>query len=186
MNGVEGFPSRLSAEHRAIETLLRQLNRAATRAGAPDEEALRLLGSLRRLLSPHLVTEEAHLYPLARRCLATGDALADAAARSHAAIRRLLDRAEDDRLTAGGRRHATAVLVVLLRAHLRGEEERLFPALRARAAPPDLRTCERRMCESRARRPGAPLWGLPPGTGAIAALRDHVSGHDTFGDQRSP
>ncbi|MET8543973.1 hemerythrin domain-containing protein [Kitasatospora sp. NPDC004799] len=186
MNGAEGFPNRLSAEHRAVESLLHQLNRTATHAGAPDGEALRLLGSLRRLLTPHLLAEEDHLYPLARRCLTTGDALADAAARSHTAIRRLLDRAEDDRLTAGGRRHATAVLAVLLRAHLRGEEERLFPALRARAAPRDLRACERRMRESRARRPGAPLWGLPPGAGAIAALRDGVSGHDTSGPQQSP
>ncbi|MFJ9442455.1 hemerythrin domain-containing protein [Kitasatospora sp. NPDC101235] len=186
MNGAEGFPVRLSAEHRAIEALLRRLNRTTTRAGTPDEEALRLLGSLRRLLAPHLLAEEAHLYPLARRCLVAGDALADAADGSHAAIRRLLDRAQDGRLSAGGRRHATAVLVVLLRAHLRGEEERLFPALRARAAPRDLRTCERRMHEGRGRRPGAPLRGLPPGTGAIAALRDHVSGHDGSGHHHSP
>ncbi|MEV7184111.1 hemerythrin domain-containing protein [Kitasatospora sp. NPDC093102] len=185
MNAAEDFPSRLSAEHRAIEALLHRLNRTATRTGIPDEEALRLLGSLRRLLAPHLLTEEAHLYPLARRCLAAGDALADAAGSSHAAIRRLLDRAEDGRLSAGGRRHATAVLVVLLRAHLRGEEERLFPALRARAAPRDLRICERRMYEGRGRRPGAPLRGLPPRPGAIAARRDHVGGHDTSGHRHS-
>ncbi|WP_316528408.1 hemerythrin domain-containing protein [Kitasatospora brasiliensis] len=185
MNGVEGFPNRLSAEHRAIEALLRQLTRTTTGVG-DDSEALRLLGSLRRLLGPHLVVEETHLYPLARRRLTAGDALADAAGRSHATIRRLLDRAQDDRLYAGGRRHTVTVLAVLLRAHLRGEDERLFPALRARAAAEELRTCERRMREGWARQPGAPLWGLPPGTGAIAALRDHVSGHDTSGQQHSP
>ncbi|MFJ7906652.1 hemerythrin domain-containing protein [Kitasatospora sp. NPDC096204] len=186
MNGAEGFPARLSAEHRAIEALLRRLTRITDRAGAHDGEALQLLGSLRRLLSPHLLAEEAHLYPLARRRLPAGDALADAAGRSHTAIRRLLDRAQDERLSAGGRRHATAVLVVLLRTHLRGEDERLFPALRARAAAEELRSCERRMREGRARRPGARLWGLPPGTGAIASLRDDVSGHDTSGHRHSP
>lgn len=186
MNGTEGFPGRLSAEHRAIEVLLRRLTGTATRADGPEEEAVRLLDSLRELLHPHLLAEEAHLYPLARRCLITGDALAGAAARSHTAIRRLLDLAADDRLSADGRRRATAVLVVLLRSHLRGEDERLFPALRAHAEPEELRTCERRMREGWNRRSGAPLWGPPPGAGAIAALRDDVGGHDTSGRRHSP
>ncbi|MEU6234443.1 hemerythrin domain-containing protein, partial [Kitasatospora sp. NPDC047058] len=137
------------------------------------------------------VAEEAHLYPLARRCLPAGDALALAAGRTHAAIRRLLDRADDDRLSATERRRATAAVVIVLRAHLRGEEEQLFPALRARGAPEELRRCDRRMGEARSRQsgsqtPGAEVWGLPPGAGAIAALRGHVTGHNASGHRHSP
>ncbi|RKT19485.1 hemerythrin HHE cation binding domain-containing protein [Streptomyces sp. 1114.5] len=185
MNGAEGFPSRLCAEHRAIEALLRQLDRITTRRGT-DDEALRLLDALRRLLEPHLAAEEDHLYPLARRALPNGEALADAAVHTHTAIRRLLDRADDGRLTPTERRHAMSVLVVVVRSHLRGEEEQLFPALRVGGAPEDLRRCERRMREARAPRAGGPVWGLPPGAGAIAALRDGVSGHRTSGDRHSP
>ncbi|MFJ8622229.1 hemerythrin domain-containing protein [Kitasatospora sp. NPDC093550] len=185
MNGAEGFPSRLCAEHRAIEALLRQLDRITTRRGT-DDEALRLLDSLRLLLDPHLTAEEEHLYPLARRSLPNGEALADAAVRTHAAIRRLLDRADDGRLTPTERRHAVSVLVVVVRSHLRGEEEQLFPALRAGRPPEELRRCERRMREARAPRPDGPVWGLPPGAGAIAALRDDVSGHDTSRGRHSP
>ncbi|MFD0273451.1 hemerythrin domain-containing protein [Kitasatospora sp. NPDC127111] len=206
MNGAEGFPSRLFAEHRAIEALLRQLDGVAARGGTANggtagDEGVRLVALLRQLLEPHMVAEEAYLYPLVRRCLPAGAALAVAAGRTHAAIRRLLDRADDTRLSAAERRRATAAMVVVLRAHLRGEEEQLFPALRARGAPEELRRCDRRMGEARARRPGAQapgaqaagaqaagaeVWGLPPGAGAIAALRDHVTGHDTSGHRHSP
>ncbi|MFJ9770866.1 hemerythrin domain-containing protein [Kitasatospora sp. NPDC101157] len=197
MNAAEGFPSGLFAQHRAIEALLRQLDRVRTRGGLTDDEDLRLLAALRRLLLPHLAAEEEHLYPLARRCLPGGRALADAAGRTHASIRRLLDRADDHRLSVSGRRRATTVLLLVLRTHLRGEEEQLFPALRARARPDELRRCERRLREPRAGPPGSPgsvgaagsagsaVWGLPPGAGAITALRDHLTGHDSTG-QHSP
>ncbi|MFD0345224.1 hypothetical protein ACFQ0M_02330 [Kitasatospora aburaviensis] len=74
----------------------------------------------------------------------------------------------------------------MLRAHLRGEEERLFPALRARVAPEELRRCARRLREARPTGPDAPVWGLPPGTGAIAAVRDGLTGHDTARSRHSP
>ncbi|MFH9347704.1 hemerythrin domain-containing protein [Kitasatospora sp. NPDC017646] len=150
MNAAEGFPSGLFAQHRAIEALLRQLDGVRARDGATDDEDLRLLSALRRLLLPHLATEEEHLYPLARRCLPGGRALADAAGRTHASIRRLLDRTDDRRLSVAGRRRATAVLLLVLRTHLRGEEEQLLPALRSRARPDELRRCERRLGEPRA------------------------------------
>ncbi|MGW2374278.1 hypothetical protein [Kitasatospora sp. NPDC001683] len=70
----------------------------------------------------------------------------------------------------------------------RGDEEQLFPALRARARPDALRRCERRLREARAGPRGSrcpTVWGLPPGAGAITALRNHLAGHDTTG-QRSP
>ncbi|MEU4300685.1 hemerythrin domain-containing protein [Kitasatospora aureofaciens] len=194
MKAAEGFPSGLCAQHRAIEALLRQLDGVRTRGGTSDEEDLRLLAALRRLLLPHLAAEEEHLYPLARRYLPVGRALADAAGCTHASIRRLLDRADDCRLSVTGRRRATAVLLLVLRTHLRGEEEQLFPALRARARPDELRRCERRLREPRAGPPGATgpagpagpaVRGLPPGAGAITALRERLTGHDNSG-QHSP
>ncbi|MFJ9610572.1 hemerythrin domain-containing protein [Kitasatospora sp. NPDC101176] len=186
MDGADGFPGRLHTEHRAIEALLRRLDGERDRgAPAPDED-LHLLDALRRVLEPHLAAEDAHLYPLVRRCLPSGAALADAAATSHATIRRLLERATDGLLPAAGRRRAAASLSTVLRTHLRGEEERLFPALRARAAPRDLRRCGRGLSDGRRAGPDAPVWGLPPGTGAIAAVRDHLTGHDTSERGHSP
>ncbi|WP_195911350.1 hemerythrin domain-containing protein [Streptomyces kaniharaensis] len=186
MNGAEGFPSALRAEHRTMEALMRRLDCARAHGGPSPDEELRLLTSLRLLLDAHLAAEEDHLYPLVRRCLPSGGALADAAARTHATIRRLLDRATDTRLASLDRGRSAAALLVVLRAHLRGEEERLFPALRARVAPEELRRCSRRLRQARPPRPGEPVWELPPGTGAIAAVRDHLTGHDTSLRRDSP
>ncbi|GAA2823015.1 hemerythrin domain-containing protein [Kitasatospora sp. CM 4170] len=186
MHGAEGFPSELCAEHRAVEALLRRLDGERARGRPAAEEDLRLLHALRLLLAPHLTAEEVYLYPLVRRRLPAGGALADAAAHTHATIRGLLDRAVDERLSAPERGRATAALTVVLRAHLRGEEERLFPALRARVAPEELRRCARRLREARPTGPDAPVWGLPPGTGAIAAVRDGLTGHDTARSRHSP
>ncbi|MER7756368.1 hemerythrin domain-containing protein [Kitasatospora sp. NPDC097643] len=186
MNGAEGFPSGLCAEHRAVEAVLRRLDSARANGGPAPEEGLRLLCSLRRLLDVHLAAEEDHLYPLVRRRLPAGGALADAAVHTHATIRRLLERAADERLSSTEHRRCTAALLVVLRAHLRGEEERLFPALRARATAQELRRCARHLRGARAARPDAPVWGLPPGTGAIAAVRDHLTGHGTRERWHSP
>ncbi|MFI6151538.1 hemerythrin domain-containing protein [Kitasatospora sp. NPDC051170] len=178
MVGAENFPTRLYAEHRAIEAVLGRLD-----AGGPPLEDLRLLGCLQRLLIPHLAAEEEHLYPLVRRHLSAGGPLADVGAHTHATIRRLLEQALEAQTSPTGRR-ATAALLIVLRAHLHGEEQRLFPALRARAAPEELRRCERRLHAGRPEPPASPVWGLPPGTGAIAAVRDHLTGHDTSSQRR--
>lgn len=184
MNGPVAFPSELCAEHRAVEAVLRRLDGARSDGGpAPDDE-LRLLHALRELLERHLAVEEEHVYPLVRRYLPAGGALADAAVHTHATIRRLVERALDGRLPAAERHPATETLLVVLRAHLSGEEAQLFPALRLRAPSEELRRCSRRLREAPATHPPQPVWGLPPGAGAIASVRDHLTGHDSSQQRR--
>ncbi|WP_369185478.1 hemerythrin domain-containing protein [Streptomyces sp. Y1] len=186
MNGPEAFPSELCAEHRAMETVLRRLAGIRADSGPGPDDDLRLLHALRELLDRHHTVEEEYLHPLVRRYLPAGGALADAAVHTHTTIRLLTDRALDRRLPPGERHHAIDTLLLVLRAHLRGEEDRLFPALRLRAPAEELRRCSRRVREAPPRNPPRPVWGLPPGTGAIAAVRDHLTGHDSGENGRSP
>ncbi|MGA5820945.1 DUF6098 family protein [Kitasatospora sp. NPDC094028] len=186
MNGPEAFPSELCAEHRAVEALLRRLDAVRTDSGPAPDDDIRLLRSLRDLLDRHRSVEEEHVHPLVRRYLPAGGALADAAVHTHTTIRLLIDRALDRRVPADERHHATDTLLLVLRAHLRGAEDRLFPALRLRAPAEELRRCSRRVRETPPANPPRPVWGLPPGTGAIAAVRDHLTGHDSSQQGQSP
>lgn len=153
MDHTEGPLTELCTEHRSLDALLGRLDRA--RAGAGDRPGADgtavLLAELHTLLDAHRTTAEAHLHPLVRRYLPAGNSLADAAAHTHAAIGRLLAEAMDERFPAAHRDRCAAALLVVTRAHLRGEEERLLPALRGRTPPEELRRCAHRMGEERRR-----------------------------------
>lgn len=172
MNGPEEFPSELCAEHRAVETVLRRLDGTRTDDGPVPDDDTRLLEALRELLDRHLAIEEEHVHPLVRRYLPAGGAVADAAVHTHTTIRQLIDRALDGRLPVAERHHATDTLLVVLRAHLSGEENRLFPALLLRAPAEELRRCSRRVREAPPTTPPQPVWEPAEGAGTVAAVRD--------------
>ncbi|MER7705735.1 hemerythrin domain-containing protein [Kitasatospora sp. NPDC097605] len=186
MNGPEGLLCELSTAHRATEALLRRLDAVHARGEHAVTDGRRLLAELSRLLDEHLTAEETYFYPLVRHHLPAGQALADAAAHTHTTVRRLLARAMDERLPAADRTHCTGSLLVVLRAHLDGENERLFPLVRAAVPAAELRRCADRLAEARRSGPGSPVWGLPPGTGAIASVRDRFTGHDSADRPHSP
>jgi len=56
----------LGADHRCIEPLLEQSDRAFAALPATTETAAELISRLRALLAPHLASEETHLIPLLR------------------------------------------------------------------------------------------------------------------------
>ncbi|GAA1392611.1 hypothetical protein GCM10009639_24540 [Kitasatospora putterlickiae] len=186
MNGPEGLLCELSTAHRAVEALLRRLDAVHARGEHAVSDGHRVLAELDRVLDEHLTVEETYFHPLVRRHLPAGRALADAAVHTHTTVRRLLARAMDERLPAADRAHCTGALLVVLRAHLAGENERLFPLVRAAVPAAELRRCADRLAEARQDRPGSPVWGLPPGTGAIASVRDRFTGHDSANRPHSP
>ncbi|MFJ4095723.1 hemerythrin domain-containing protein [Kitasatospora sp. NPDC089913] len=186
MNGPDGLLGELCVEHRALEALLRRLDLVHARGEHAVADGGRLLTELAALLDEHTAVEEAYFYPLVVRHLPAGGALADAARHAHAAVRRLLARAADERLPASDRTRCTGSLLVLLRTHLRGENERLFPLVRAAVPAAELRRQGERLAEARPCGSGAPVWGLPPGTGAIAAVRDRLTGHNGADHQNTP
>ncbi|MFJ8436713.1 hemerythrin domain-containing protein [Kitasatospora sp. NPDC094019] len=186
MNGHDGLLGELCVEHRALEALLRRLDRVHARNGHAVVEDRRLLAELSALLDEHLTAEERYFYPLVARHLPAGRALADAARHTHATVRRLLSRAMDERLAADDRVRCTGSLLVLLRTHLNGEDERLFPLVRVAVPAAELRHRGGRLAASRPPCATAPVWGLPPGLGGIAAVRDRLTGHGVAGRQDSP
>ncbi|MFF8772605.1 hemerythrin domain-containing protein [Kitasatospora sp. NPDC015120] len=186
MNGPDGLLADLSTAHRAVEALLRRLDTVHARGEHAVADGHRLLAELDRLLDEHLTAEETYFYPLVGQYLPAGRALADAAAHTHTTVRRLLARAMDERLPAADRTHCTGALLVLLRAHLSGENERLFPLVRAAVPAAELRRCADRLAEARRTGPCSSVWGLPPGTGAIASLRERFTGHDSAHRPHSP
>lgn len=56
----------LDADHRQVDRLLEQGNRAFAQLPAALDAASEVITSLRTLLAPHLASEEAHLFPLLR------------------------------------------------------------------------------------------------------------------------
>ncbi len=186
MNSPDGLLGELCTEHRAMEALLRRLDLVHARGEHAVAEGRRLLVELRGLLDEHLAVEEAYFYPLVRRHVPAGGALTDAAVHTHVTVRRLLARAMDERLPAADRTHCTGSLLVVLRAHLGGESERLFPLVRAAVPAAELRRHGERLAAARPGGPCSPVWGLPPGTGAIAAVRDRLTGHDSADRSHSP
>ncbi|MFE6746300.1 hemerythrin domain-containing protein [Kitasatospora purpeofusca] len=186
MNGLDGLLGELCVEHRAVEALLRQLDLVHARGEDAVADGQRLLTELSTLLDEHLTVEEQYFYPLVVHNVPAGAALADSAVHTHATVRRLLSRAMDEGLSAGDRSRCTGALLVLLRTHLRGEDEQLFPLVRAAVPAAELRRRGESLAASRPAATGAPVWGLPPGTGAVAAVRDRLTGHGGPGRQDSP
>ncbi|MCX4683211.1 hemerythrin domain-containing protein [Kitasatospora purpeofusca] len=186
MNGLDGLLGELCVEHRAMEALLRRLDLVHARGEHAVAEGHRLLAEFSTLLDEHLAVEERYFYPLVVRHVPAGTALADAAVHTHTTVRRLLSRAMDERLSAADRTRCTGALLVLLRTHLRGEDEQLFPLVRAAVPAAELRHRGERLAAARPTGTGAPVWGLPPGTGAVAAVRDRLTGHGDAGRQDSP
>ncbi|MGW4895970.1 hemerythrin domain-containing protein [Kitasatospora sp. NPDC004240] len=186
MTTTGGLLGELCAEHRALEALMRRLDAVRVDRRLPASEHLRLLAQLREVLEAHLAAEDARLYPLVRRRVPGGQALADVAGHAHTAIAELARRAADPRADAVERDRATAALLVVLRAHLANEDERLFPALRMCVPARELAGTTAGPAAVGGPPRTAPVWGLPPGTGAIGAVRDRITGHDTTGRPDGP
>jgi hemerythrin superfamily protein len=114
---VAGFEL-LCSEHREVE---RQFSRYAD---SPDDTIAR---EICEKLTSHAAIEEKVLYPELRRMVDGGDDLADDAAAEHGMAKMIISRIYDS--PPDDLRPLVKELERVVTAHVRFEEERLFPAM---------------------------------------------------------
>ncbi|MFP5319249.1 MAG: hemerythrin domain-containing protein [Acidimicrobiia bacterium] len=133
--------------------------------------------------------EEQVLYPAIRRELGDGDALADHSIEDHQQVKEVLVRL--GRAGADGEEtpELLAELMANVREHVREEENKIFPAVRAAANPQALEALAQALNKAKQTAPTRPhpkAPSTPPGNviaGAPAALldkaRDKIAGRDS-------
>ena len=108
------------------------------RGGATGDEREELVREMTVELVKHSVAEEVHLYPLVRKVIDNGDALADSEIAEHAEVEQLLKDLE--KLDADDPAYAEKVDKVIddVSAHATEEETVLFPQLREKCSAEQL------------------------------------------------
>jgi hemerythrin superfamily protein len=114
---VNGFEV-LRAQHREVEALFGQY------AANPDDATAR---QVREKLTRHTELEERALYPELRRLVDNGDDFADEAEAEHALAKTIIARMYDS--PPEDVRPLMQELQRIVTAHVRTEEEQLFPAM---------------------------------------------------------
>jgi hemerythrin superfamily protein len=114
---VNGFEV-LTAQHREVEALFDRY------AGEPDDATARRICEM---LTRHTRLEEEALYPELRRLVDSGDDFADEAEAEHALAKTIIAHIYDS--PPDDLRPVVQELERTVRAHVRDEEERLFPAM---------------------------------------------------------
>lgn len=153
----------LEHDHRMVEQLFRDYEMAAS-----DTQRRGAVEILIRELSKHTALEELTVYPLARRLLPGTAAELDEHLDGHMDVKNLL--AALDGLPAGDGREPE--LVARLRKeverHIRGEEDRLLPALRDAVDPPALKELGHRLEQAKRKAPTRPHPHAPNRPPALA------------------
>ncbi|MET8080307.1 hemerythrin domain-containing protein [Streptomyces sp. NPDC005303] len=177
----------LIVDHREVDELFEQIANqaadAATRRALADQLTMELVR--------HSVAEEQHLYPAVRRYVDGGDDLADEEIADHGEIERLLKELEgcqpdDARFD---------MLIVQLRtsvtAHVRDEEDRLFPLLAEACSAEALDDLGEKVRAAKKTAPTRPHPAAPdtpplnkilaPGAGMVDRFRDMLTGRGKQG-----
>ncbi|MEU1127207.1 hemerythrin domain-containing protein [Streptomyces sp. NPDC005899] len=174
--------SELTTDHREVDSLFARIEEQP----AGDQRRRELADELTVELVRHSVAEEQYLYPAVRRYVDDGDDMADKEIEDHATIERLLKDLEGreagdaqfDTLVAQLKREVTA--------HVRDEEDRLFPLLAAACSPEALDELGDKIRQAKKTAPTRPHPSAPdkppadkllaPGAGLVDRARDLVSG----------
>jgi hemerythrin superfamily protein len=114
---VNGFEV-LTAQHREVEALFVRY------AGEPDDATARRICEM---VTRHTELEEQALYPELRRLVDSGDDFADQAEAEHALAKTIIARIYDS--PPDDLRPVVQELERTVSAHVRDEEDRLFPAM---------------------------------------------------------
>ena len=169
----------LKEDHRTVENLFSRLESGI------DQETL---DEVIKELSVHAVIEEQILYPAVRRELGEGDALAEHSLEEHQEVKETL--AKLGRAGADGEEtpELVAQLIASVREHVREEENKIFPAIRAATNPAALEALAEALHKAKKAAPTRPhpkAPSTPPGNviaGAPTALldkaRDKITGRD--------
>ncbi|WP_329595058.1 hemerythrin domain-containing protein [Streptomyces sp. NBC_01362] len=124
----------LAADHRELEDLFSQIELQPVDHPRRRELADRLTAELVR----HTVAEELHLYPVVRKHVPNGAALADKEIADHARAERMLKDLEDLGVDDPRFNDTVAKLKFEVASHVREEEHELFPKLAATLPPEKL------------------------------------------------
>ncbi|GGQ06171.1 hemerythrin domain-containing protein [Streptomyces griseomycini] len=172
----------LTTDHREVDALFEKIQ--ALPSG--DDRQREIADQLTIELVRHSVAEEAHLYPAVRRYVDDGDDLADKEIADHAEVERMLKELESCTPGDGRFDALVAQLKQSVTAHVRDEEDRLFPLL-ADASPAglldDLGDKVRSAKRTAPTRPHPAAPDTPPanrlmapGAGMVDRLRDMFTG----------
>ncbi|MEV8535498.1 hemerythrin domain-containing protein [Streptomyces sp. NPDC051211] len=171
----------LTTDHDEVKEYFQELGKASA-----GEERRNIADKLTIELVRHSVAEEQYLYPAVREHLDGGDEVADREIADHGRAEKMLKDLED--LDASGVEFTATVraLETEVLAHIRDEEENLFPALR-RACPQEVldelgdKTRRAKKLAPTRPHPGAPSTPpanklLGPGIGLVDRARDFLTG----------
>ncbi|GAQ64336.1 hemerythrin domain-containing protein [Streptomyces scabiei] len=134
----------------------------------------------------HSVAEEAYLYPAVREHVPDGDAIADRELEDHAEAERTLKALERCEADDPDFHLLVTQLMTEIRAHIRDEEENLFPRLRASCSAEALNSLGDKIRTAKKTAPTRPHPAAPdtppankllaPGMGLVDRMRDALSG----------
>ncbi|CAL9653947.1 hemerythrin domain-containing protein [Streptomyces sp. enrichment culture] len=177
----------LTTDHREVDALFDEIQ--ALPPG--DDRQREVADQLTIELVRHSVAEEAHLYPAVRRYVDDGDDLADKEVADHAEVERMLKELESCAPGDGRFDTLVAQLKQSVTAHVRDEEDRLFPLL-AEACPAGLldelgdKVRSAKKAAPTRPHPAAPDTPpanklLSPGVGMVDRVRDMFTGRGRQG-----
>ncbi|MEU5810655.1 hemerythrin domain-containing protein [Streptomyces sp. NPDC059650] len=171
----------LTADHDEVKDYFTQL-RTTTEGDRRRQVADLLTIELVR----HSVAEEQYLYPAVREHLDGGDRIADKEIADHARVEKMLKELEDLDPTGPEFERCVGELQTEVLAHIKDEEENLFPALRHNCPQQDLDELGERIRRAKKIAPTRPHPGSPstppankllaPGLGLVDRARDLVTG----------
>ncbi|MEV4196159.1 hemerythrin domain-containing protein [Streptomyces toxytricini] len=171
----------LTADHDEVKEFFGRLE-TATDGG----ERRRIADQLTIELVRHSVAEEQYLYPAVREHLDGGDLIADKEIADHTRVEEMLKELESMDPDEARFTSCVAALRTEVLAHIRDEEENLFPTLRHNCSQEALDELGDRIRRAKKTAPTRPHPGSPstppankllaPGMGMVDRVRDFVTG----------
>ncbi|MFF9645762.1 hemerythrin domain-containing protein [Kitasatospora aureofaciens] len=168
----------LMTDHREVEEMFARIQ--ALPAG--DERRREVADDFTIELVRHSVAEEQYLYPAVREHVPGGGDLADKEIADHATVEKLLKEIEG--VDCGDARFGVLVdrIISEVSAHIRDEEQNLFPALAEACSPEQLNELGERVRRAKKLAPTRPHPNAPDnkllaaGTGLVDRVRDLATG----------
>ncbi|MFI6737643.1 hemerythrin domain-containing protein [Nonomuraea sp. NPDC050451] len=183
MNTQQDVIEVLVTDHREVEQMFSELDHMR---GAIGEQAKTLTEQVVIELVRHSIAEEQYLYPAVREHVPGGGKLADQEISEHADAEETMNRLEG--LEPGDAEFwpTTDLLMSQIRAHVREEENDLFPRLREACAPEELTELGAKVQRAKKLAPTRPHPSAPdtppankllaPGAGLVDRIRDALTG----------
>ncbi|MEU9921801.1 hemerythrin domain-containing protein [Streptomyces griseoluteus] len=172
----------LTTDHREVEELFGKIE--ALPSG--NEQRKKYADQAVIELVRHSVAEEEYLYPAVRELLPDGDAIADQEIQDHAEAERTMKALEGVDAGDADFDRIVGELMAEIRAHIRDEEDNLFPRLRSAASEDQLMKLGDKVRQAKKTAPTRPHPSAPdtppankllaPGVGMVDRIRDALTG----------